>query len=269
MKKQIEKFIPVLGILPALIAGSLYAETKAYEGFNVPGNYEHRSELDGQRGGSGFKVWKVDTSAGAGNTRRYIASREAPAYTDAKGNELKTEAGMMQCKSAGAGKGAITRELDEEMTGTFWISFLTKMDSQPGYGWDIQFLDAKDEMQFKVMNGREEQNRWRIQSAPAAASGKPKDGLFESKAGMTPTDPTLVILKVVNAGSGSDDGSVTAFLNPVDLRDAELSAMASVKITGLELNAIKTFSFDKKTTVEGYIDELRFGATIEDVLPLQ
>lgn len=268
MKKKIEKFIPVLGILPALIAGSLYAETKAYEGFNVPGNYEHRSELDGQRGGSGFKVWKVDTSAGAGNTRRYIASREAPAYTDAKGNELKTEAGMMQCKSAGAGKGAITRELDEEMTGTFWISFLTKMDSQPGYGWDIQFLDPQGEMQFKVMNGREEQNRWRILSMKHP-SGKQKDGLFESKAGMTPTDPTLVILKIQNTGSGSDDGSVTAFLNPVDLRDAELSAMASVKITGLELNAVKTFSFDKKTTAEGYFDELRFGETVEDVLPFQ
>ncbi|MBI9020846.1 MAG: hypothetical protein JEZ10_06290, partial [Verrucomicrobia bacterium] len=96
-----------------------------------------------------------------------------------------------------------------------------------------------------------------------------KDGLFESKEGIRPTDLTLVILKVENAGSDSNDGEVTAFLNPADLRDAELSAEASVSISGLTLNAIKKLSFDKGTVATGYIDELRFGTTIEDVLPMK
>ena len=269
MKKGTVKNSLIAGILTALLAGSLYAEIQAYDGFNVPGSYKHRSELNEQDGGTGFKgAWTVDTADNSGNAQRYIASKDAPVYIDSKGRELQTEAGMMQCKPGGSGKGALRRELAKEMKGTVWISFLTKMDEQIGYGWDIQFLDAKDRMQFKVMNGRAEQNRWRIQSA-VTASGKPKDGLFESKAGMTPTDPTLVILRIRNAGSGSDDGTVTAFLNPTDLRDAEIESMASLKITGLELNAIKTFSFDKKTVAEGYIDELRFGTAIEDVLPLK
>ncbi len=254
-------------LMTGLLANSLYGELYAYEGFNVPGSYEHRDELDGQRGGTGFKgAWAVDTSEGSGNTRRFIASKESPTFSDSKGISLKTEAGMLQAKPAGAGKGALSRELEREMEGTVWISFLTKMESQIGYGWDVQFLDAADEMQIKFMNGRDVQNRWRIMSMKHP-SGKQKDGLFESKSEMTPTDPTLVILKIENAGSGSDDGAVTAFLNPGDLKDAELSAMASVKISGLTLNAIKKFSFDKKTAVEGYIDELRFGTTIEDVLP--
>ena len=86
---------------------------------------------------------------------------------------------------------------------------------------------------------------------------------------MTPTDPTLVILRIENAGSGKADGTVTAYLNPTDLRDAEISAAGSLKISGLQLNAIKKFSFDKKTGAEGYIDELRLGETLADVIPIQ
>lgn len=251
-----------------LLPGFSSAELKAYDGFNVPGSYKHHSQLNGQNGGTGFEPWQVDLSSNAGNSRRYIVSKKPVTYTDAKGNVLVTAPGCMQCKSAGSGKGALTRNLDKAMKGTVWVSFLTQMDKQVGYGWDILFLDEKGEMQFKVMNGRKEQNRWRIQSA-VQPSGKPKNGLFQSKPGMTPVDPTLIILKVENAGSGSDDGSVTAFLNPKDLRDAELTAMASVKIKGLKLNPIKTFSFNKKSTAEGIIDELRFGTAIEDVLPLK
>ena len=244
------------------------AELKAYDGISVPADYEHRAELNGGNGGTGFSKWNVDLSSNDGNSRRYIASKKPVTHTDSKGNILVTAPGHLQCKSAGSGKGALTRDLNKALEGTVWISFLTQIDDQIGYGWDIQFLDENGTMQFKVMNGRAEQNRWRIQSA-AQPSGKPKDGLFQSKEGMTPVDPTLIILKVENAGSGSDDGSVTAFLNPGDLRDAELSAMASVKIKGVELNAIKTFSFDKKSTAEGIIDELRFGESVEDVLPYQ
>lgn len=244
------------------------AELKAYEGFSVPADYEHRAELLGTNGGSGFEPWQVDLSSNDGNSRRYIVSKNPVTHTDAKGNVLVTAPGHMQCKSAGSGKGALTRNLDKAMKGTVWISFLTQLDEQVGYGWDIQFLDEKGDMLFKVMNGRKEQNRWRIQSA-VQPSGKPKDGLFQSKPGMTPVEPSLILLKIENAGSGSDDGSVTAFLNPEDLRDAELTAMASVKIKDLKLNAIKTFSFDKKSTAEGTIDELRFGERVEDVLPYQ
>ena len=244
------------------------AELKAYDGFRVPDDYKQRKELNGTDGGTGFGKWQVDLSSDRGNSRRYVVSEKPVTYTDAKGNELVTAAGHLQCKSAGSGKGALTRNLNEALEGTVWISFLTKMDEQIGYGWDIQFLDEKGDMQFKVMNGRAEQNRWRIQSA-VQPSGKPKDGLFQSKPGMTPTDLTLIILKVENAGSDSDDGAVTAFLNPADLRDAELTAMASIKIKGVKLNALKTFCFDKKSNAEGTIDELRFGESIEDVLPRQ
>lgn len=269
MKKRTAKNSLLAGSLTALLAGNLYAEIQAYDGFNVPESYKHRSQLNEQNGGTGFKGdWTVDITDNPGNTQRYIASKTPAVYVDSKGRELQNEAGMMQCKPGGSGKGALRRELAKEMEGTIWISFLTKIDEQIGYGWDIQFLDTKGEMQFKVMNGRAEQNRWRIQSA-RQASGKPKDGLFESKTGMTPTDPTLVILKVTNAGSGENDGTVTAFLNPTDLRDAEIECMASIKISGLEINAIQTFSFDKKTAAEGYIDELRFGTAIADVLPLK
>ena len=242
------------------------AELKAYDGFSVPADYKHRAELLGTHGGTGFKPWQVDLRSNDGNRRRYIVSTTPITYTDSKGNVLVTVSGCMQCKLAGSGKGALTRDLDKAVKGTFWVSFLTQMDEPIGYGWDIRFLDEKGEMQFKVMNGRKEQNRWRIQSA-VQPSGKPKDGLFKSKEGMTPVDLSLIILKIGNAGSGSDNGSVTAFLNPGDLRDAELSAMASVKIKGVKLNAIKTFSFDKKSTAEGLIDELRFGDSVEDVLP--
>lgn len=244
------------------------AELKAYDGFSVPADYEHRAELLETNGGTGFEPWQVDLSSNDGNSRRYIASKKPVTHTDAKGNTLVTAPGCMLCKPAGSGKGALTRNLDKALEGTVWISFLTQLDEQVGYGWDIQFLDEKGEMQFKVMNGRKEQNRWRIQSA-VQASGKPKDGLFQSQPGMTPVELTLIVLKVENVGSKSDDGSVTAFLNPKDLRDAELTAMASVKIKGLELNPIKTFSFDKKSTAEGIIDELRFGERVEDVLPYQ
>lgn len=244
------------------------AELKAYDGFNVPDDYDYFMELNGTGGGTGFENWQVDLSDNAGNSRRYLVSDRPVTYIDIKGNALVTAPGHMMCKAAGSGTAPLTRELTSPLKGTIWISFLTKMNEQIGYGWDIRFLDETGSMQFKVMNGRPEQNRWRIQSAKQAA-GKPKDGLFKSKSGMTPVDLTLIILKIENAGSGSDDASVTAFLNPEDLRDAELTSMASVKIKDLQIDAIKTFSFDKKSAAEGIIDELRFGERVEDVLPLQ
>lgn len=258
-----------LAIGTAALAGTCLGELAAYDGFAVPDPYPARKPLNELNGGTGFAgPWAVDTSESSSNARRYLASKDAPTYTDTKGKELQTQPGTMQAKSRGSGKGALMRDLEKEMTGTLWISFLTQMDEQVGYGWDIQFRDAAGEMQFKVMNGRKEQNRWRIQSLKTD-SGKAKDGLFKNKKGMTPVDATLIILKVENAGSEEGDSSVTAYLNPTDLRDAELSAAASIKISGLTLNAIKQFSFDKKSAAEGYIDELRFGTTIEDVIPLK
>ena len=255
-------------IVTAVALLSASAEQKAYDGFNVPADYKNRRQLIGTGGGTGFENWKVDLSGDEGNGRRYIISKDSITYTDIKGNVLMTAPGHMQCKPAGSGKAPLTRDLTSALEGTVWISFLTKMNEQIGYGWDIQFLDEKGNMVFKVMNGRTEQNRWRIQS-PKQANGKPKDGLFKSKPGMTPVELTLIVLKIENAGSGSANGSVTAFLNPEDLRDAELTSMASVKIKDLQINAIKTFSFDKKSAAEGLIDELRFGERVEDVLPLQ
>ncbi len=258
-------------LLLALFAfanGSLGA-IQAYDGFAVPKSYQADKSLNGLAGGSGFGgAWAVDTTASAGNAQRYLAAAESPTYTDIKGRELQTQAGSMKAVVQGAGAAALTRELKKELTGTIWISFLTRMDAQVGYGWDIQFSDATGEMQAKVMNGRMEQNRWRIQSLKTE-TGKAMDGLFKSSPGMTPTDPTLVLLRIENAGSGKADGTVTAYLNPVDLRDAEISAAGSLKIAGLQLNAIKKFVFDKKTGAEGYIDELRFGETLSDVIPLQ
>ena len=169
---------------------------------------------------------------------------------------------------AGSGGAPLSRNLEKAMTGTFWISFLTRMDEQQGYGWQIMFADEPGEPQFQFFNGKSENNRWRIQS-PKTGRTKPADGIFESRQGMLPTDPALVILRVQNAGSGNADGSILAYINPTDLRDPEISALGSVKISGLQLNAIKSFVFDKKTTTTGYIDELRFGETLEDVLPTE
>lgn len=240
------------------------AESAAYDGFS----YENRSLLDGMNGGSGFAgPWTIDVSADSANTRRFVASGESISYTDVNGANLKTEAGSVRVKTAGTGAGALWRELGAELTGTFWISFLTKMEAQIGYGWDIQFQDASGEMQFKFMNGKLESNHWRIMSMKSP-EGKQRDGLFKSTKGTTPLDPTLVILKVENAGSGASDGKITAYLNPTDLKDIELSAAESVSINNVAINPVKRFSFDKKTRAEGYIDELRFGATAGDVLPV-
>ncbi|VGO14066.1 hypothetical protein PDESU_02623 [Pontiella desulfatans] len=254
-----------IGILAAAAVPNAQSRIQVYDGFSA--TYPIGMSLNGKTGGTGFSgPWVIDTSDNTDNTQRFLAQSYSPAYTDAKNRVLKTEDGSLGLRAIGSGNTTLNREFENELTGTFWISFLTQMDKQVGYGWDIMFLDAAGEMQFKFMNGRAEQNRWRIQSMKTG-NGLPRDGLFKSKPGSTPTDLTLVILKVVNAGSGEADGKILAYLNPTDLRDAEIAVQASLKISGLQLNPVRKFSFKKNTIATGCFDELRMGTDLEDVLP--
>lgn len=265
--RNIKSRLGICTVAVIAITGNTYSEIWIYDGFSLDGSYDHEQTLNGLSGGKGFDgPWEVDTSASVLNVNRYVGQSGAPVYTDAKGNVLQSKEGDLGLRATGTGNAPLMRAFKKELTGTFWISFLTRMDEQVGYGWDIQFLDATDEMQLKFMNGRAENNRWRIQSMKTE-TGQNKDGLFKSKPGLTPTDFTLVLLKIVNAGSGEADGQVIAYLNPADLRDPEISARASLKISGLLLNPIKKFRFDKKTTAKGCFDELRIGTDMEDVLP--
>jgi hypothetical protein len=267
--KMIKMSWLTIGVITATIIPCAQGGISVYDGFSISEAYSTGLSVNGKGGGTGFSgPWMVDTAANADNANRYLAQSHSPAYTDAKNNVLKTEAGSLGLRTIGSGNAALTREFEHDLTGTFWISFLTQMDKQVGYGWDIAFLDASGEMQFKFMNGRAEQNRWRIQSMKTE-NGLNRDGLFESKPGITPTDSTLVLLKVVNSGSGKANGKVLAYLNPTNLRDAEIAVTASLQISGLKLNPVRKFRFNKNTIATGYFDELRIGTELNDVLPHQ
>jgi len=248
-----------------ILCGGAQAAPILYDGFAVPQEYKSGKTVSDVSGGIGFaEAWKVDTSKNVNNINRYKAGGGGSEYIDGKGAKLSSAPGMLRVRSAGTGEGALTRKFEKDLTGTVWFSFLSKMDNQPGYGWDVQLLDAKGVKQIAVFNGNAKNKRWRI----VDASGK-KKAYLPSKEGVRPTDLCLVIGKLEGVGAEGNAGSFTLYINPTDLKSVEGSAAVKSSIKGISIAALRTFKFSKKSASKGMLDELRIGDSLSGVIPLK
>jgi len=265
MKVIRHKTVAAAALATIVLTCGVQAELAMYEGFAVPKDYKSGRPLAGVDGGSGFAAaWQVNTSKDKNNINRYKSAVGDKNYSDRNGLKISAESGVMLARSAGTGAGALTRKFQKEQKGTVWFSLLSKLDKQVGYGWELEFLDAKGSPQVAIINGSAKYNRWRL-----VAAGGSKKSYLKSKEGATPTDLCLLVGKLEGVGAEGNSGSFTIYINPTDLKNVEKSATSKAAIKGISIAGLQTFSFSKKSAATGILDEIRIGSSLSDVVPLK
>jgi hypothetical protein len=257
MKKTLSFLLP-LSLLATAAFGQLYTD----EGFSSA-VFTSGTTVHNQGSGSGWNGnWAVDASANANNIHRYWASGYALDYTDLHGNSLLTTPGSLQLRSAGSGNGPLSRPFAEPAAGEVWFSFLNIRTSTQAWGYELQFLDAGGAIQFRIENDGSGNFRLNQTSGSTAALSITNHTADEAPQGQ------LFVGRVTNAGSGTNNASLTVWVNPANLLDLSEGAAATASLSGRQIDAISQFAFAKGANQTGYFDELRIGGSAESVMPI-
>ncbi|HKJ90877.1 MAG TPA: hypothetical protein VJ960_07080, partial [Oceanipulchritudo sp.] len=233
-----------------------------YDGFANSGPYVNGETINGLAGGSGFTgPWEVDLSSNEENWGRYLASGEAMNYSDGS-EDLATSLGALSLVARGSGKALLRRSFPEQ-SGEVWFSFLTVMTTDTNWNWSIGLEDADEGQQIALQNySSSSVFRINVNGTSQVLNGvdpfdDPVDGV----------SPALVVGRILNAGSGVADGSVEVWINPGDLTDLTAGAEANGIVSEQNLPSLSSFFFDKGAAPEGYLDEVRIGASFNEVVP--
>lgn len=258
--EKISTLLPI--IILSLTSASLYGQVLSYDGFSSL-DYTESVTINGGSGGSGWSSnWSVNLQS-IDNPLRYQGSSVSLKYTDLQGRSLLTTPGSLELVEAGAGAGEIRRSFDS-LTGDVWISFLNMRTEDSTQNWDFWLMDSAGGEEFKInyitaSGGRlaiyYEGTQWSYQ-----LNFDPKDTAW------TPAnDADFYVMQISNVGSGNADASVTLWANPVDLTDLDAGSAASVVRSGMQIDELGQFGFNKGRTPTGYFDELRIGSSYLDV----
>ncbi len=250
----------------AVAGGLLHGQSSVYDGFSV-NDYTANETINALGGGSGWTGnWAVNLS-NENNALRYQGSSVSLGYTDSVGNSLITTPGSLELHPGGAGGGELSRSFDSAFSGEVWVSFLNIRTQNGSWNWQIQFADAGGAVQVNVQNASNT-GRFRLQAGGETSGNM---GILNYDTDWAPGDDAqLYLMQITNVGSGSADAGVTLWANPNNLEDLTAGAAASLTLSGLQLNDISQFIFNKGAGVDqvGFFDELRIGTSAADVLPI-
>lgn len=237
-----------------------------YDGFSTTA-YTAGATINGLSGGEGWSGnWAVNTST-ASNILRYQGSSVSLGYTDTLGNNLATTPGSLELFPGGSGAGELSRPFDSSFSGEVWMGFLNIRTTNGSWNWQIQFANASGVVQANIQNASNS-GKFRLVAGVKTSANLTLDN---HDADWTPSDNAqLYLLQLTNVGSGEANATATLWSNPNNLEDLTAGAASSVSLTGLQLDTIDQFIFNKGAGVEqtGYFDELRIGSSSADILAI-
>jgi hypothetical protein len=147
------------------------------------------------------------------------------------------------------------------------MGFLNIRTDSGDWNWQIQLANASGSAQANIQNSSNS-GKFRLQAGGSTSSNLTIDN-FDTD--WSPGDNAqLYLLQLTNVGSGEANATATLWANPLDLDDLSAGAASSVTLTGLQLDTITQFIFDKGAGVDqtGYFDELRIGTSSADILAI-
>lgn len=251
----------------ALLAAGLamvqaHAATVAEDVFDAADGYTAGETINGLGGGTGWTgPWTVDLSSGESNAQRYLMLGGGLAYTDGSA-DLAASGGMLQLVARGSGKALLRRGFPEQ-TGEVWFSFLAVMTTDSNWNWTIG-LEGPDEGEQLALQNYSGNSVYRLNVNGTTATANGVNPFDDTGDGV---DAHLVVGKITGAGSGSANGTVEVWINPTDLTDPASGAMATASVVGETIPSLAGFFFDKGAAPEGFMDEIRIGASASDVVP--
>lgn len=250
-----------------LLAGMLLASAgltaQIYDGFSSS-VYTVDETVNQLGGGSGWaNDWNVNLSGSANNFLRYQGSSNSLGYTDSMGNSLYTTPGSLALRAGGAGAGELSRNFTSPLTGEVWVSFLNIRTAAGAWNWEYTFA-SDGGTSFRIQNNSNT-GFFRLEHSGATSN----TNLTNYDLSADP-EAQLFVLRITNVGSGSADSQISLWINPTDITDINAGAASTAVLNNRQINDIQGFVFNKGAGVDqtGYFDELRFGASSADVLPI-
>ncbi len=250
----------------ALLAGvTAHAQTLAYEGFSVPGDYSNGGDVNGANGGSG---WNNAWNGAVGSYETVLGGLD---YTDNNAISLVTTAGQAN-KITGnpPGFGSLQRQFaSSDQSGTTFFFSLLYRASANNLNNDIFILGQQN-------IGNERVRVYNNGSGQIGVNIDPIGSGIETVFTSTGLDlsTTTFIVGAYTVGTGASDG-LTMYFDPTDLTDVAGSAtqsftflesslsggtFASVSSVGIQSTAGGTYEYDEFRLAYGT------GASLEDVV---
>lgn len=238
----------------------------AYDGFST-GTYPAGQTINNLTGGEGWDdAWSVNTS-NVNNPLRYQGSTVSLGYTDSVGNNLATTPGSLELLAGGSGAGELSRNLASSLSGEVWMGFLNIRTSSGSWNWQIQLANAAGSVQANIQNNSNT-GKFRLLAGGQTSGNLTLDNFDTS---WNPGDNAqLYLLQLTNVGSGTANATATLWANPLNIEDLAAGAESSVTLTGIQLDTIDQFIFNKGAGADqtGYFDELRIGTSAEEILAI-
>jgi hypothetical protein len=249
----------VVGMFLGWAATPAAADLAAYEPFNGTAG-----EVVGQdTGGFGFTgAWTGDNLAGV------IANNNTGlTYTDANGNALVQSGNSMRIM-AQAGSASAARSLASSLsaTGTYYVSGVFNMHTAHFGYWGIGLTGSGitgdgNADYFGECTSADQKSHW-------SWGNMAGDGLTVSTAALTldsTNQSSFIVAKIVKT-PGSE--TVTVWNNPI-LGDESASTtfVTKTNAVGYAWTGICTSTYDKFTTAQEYVADIRIGTTFNDVTP--
>lgn len=248
-----------------LAAGSAQAQTLAYEGFSVPGDYSDGGDVNGANGGTG---WNNAWNGGVGS---YETVTGGLTYTDNNNVSLITTAGQAN-KITGnpPGFGTLQRQFaSSDQTGTTFFFSLLYRAAGNNLNNDIFILGQQN-------IGNERVRVYNNGSGQIGVNIDPIGSGIETVFTSTGLDlsTTTFIVGAYTVGTGSSDG-LTMYFDPTDLTDVSGTAAQSFtflesSLSGGTFSSVSSVGIQSTAGALYEYDEFRLaygtGATLDDVV---